>query len=372
MANEKLVTIYSQHTTFIQRLGATDGRKVLPFLELIENDVVEILNRYRKRKITPALRADIQEQISKVTKEHLQAYTSQLKVSNRALGAYEAEFAATTLGRIIEEDGLSPVIPSAAAINARAISMPIKLSENNFTSYTSMMKNYWGKYADEMDAIVLDGFVNAKSMPEVTNSILSKMELSKSGTTKTALDRARRSAKQLAITGNNHYANNARVSFVDANNDILKGYVFLAVNDSRTSSRCRSLDQQTFPSDYNKLSSITPPLHPNCRSALSYDVDDRFKLDDTETKRASSFEVDGKRNPKPIDSDGIYYENMKRLEASDQDAILGPTMGKAFRKLDNPKQFAQLTLDNDHNPLTIAQMKERNNALGEILRAQGK
>ena len=51
MPAEKLTTIYSQHTIYLQRLGASEGLKVTPYLESIENDVVSILNKYRKRKV---------------------------------------------------------------------------------------------------------------------------------------------------------------------------------------------------------------------------------------------------------------------------------------------------------------------------------
>jgi SPP1 gp7 family putative phage head morphogenesis protein len=196
------------------------------------------------------------------------------------------------------------------------------------------------------------------------------MDLSKSGTTKSVLDRARRSAKQLAVTGTNHYANTARIAFVDKNDDILKGYRFLAVNDSKTSRVCARLDQQVFSKDSKKLSSVTPPLHPNCRSALTYEVDDRFKLDSKETDKASSFNVDGKREPKPVDSDSIYYANLKKLSARDQDAAIGPSLGKALRQM-NPSEFAKQTGDSMNNALTIAQMKAKNNTLGRILRGQG-
>ena len=370
MPAEKLTTIYSQHTIYLQRLGASEGLKVTPYLVAIENDVVSILNKYRKRKVTPTLQADIQKQIREATRKHLQDYTSQLKVENRALGAYEGEFAATTLNGIVKADDFNATVPSAAAVNSVATITPIKLGSNSYTSYSSMMKNYWGKWSDEVHGIVQAGFLEGSTIPEITNAITSQMDLSKSGTTKSVLDRARRSAKQLAVTGTNHYANTARIAFVDQNDEILKGYRFLAVNDSRTSTRCRALDQRVFKADDSKLNSATPPLHPNCRSALTYEVDDRFKLDASETKKASSFNVDGKRDPKPIDSDSIYYANIKKLKASDQDNILGPTLGKAFRKMDNPAQFAKATLDDQFNPLTIKQMKAKNNELGRILRSQ--
>ena len=63
---------------------------------------------------------------------------------------------------------------------------------------------------------------------------------------------------------------------------------------------------------------------------------------------------------------------MKALKASDQDNILGPTMGRAFRKMNNPSQFADATIDTLGNPLTIKEMKAKDDELGAILRAQDK
>lgn len=369
MPVEKLTTIYSQHTNHLQRLGATEGAKVTPYLVSIENDVVSILNKYRKRKVTLALQQDIQKQIGEATRKHLQDYTSNLKVENRALGAYEAELAATTLNSVVDNADFNAVVPSASAVNAVATITPVKIGTNSFTAYSSMMSNYWQKWTSEIDGIILAGFQEGSTITEITNAITSQMDLSKSGTTKSVLDRAKRSARQLAVTGTNHYANTARIAFVDTNDDILKGYRFLAVNDSKTSTRCRSLDQRVFLKDDPQLSKATPPLHPGCRSALTYEVDDRFKLDSSETKKASSFNVDGKRDPKPIDSDSIYYANMGKLNKADQDVILGPTLGRAFRKMDDPKKFAKAMIDSDFNPMTIKQMRQKNNELGRILKS---
>jgi len=371
MPVEQLTTIYSQHTIYLQRLGATEGLKVIPYLESIENDVVSILNKYRKRKVTIALQLDIQKQINEATRKHLQDYTSALKVENRALGAYEAEFAATTLNGLVQNEDFNSTVPSAAAVNSVATITPVKLGANSYSAYSSMMSNYWQKWTNEIDGIVQAGFLEGQTIPEITKAITAQMDLSKSGTTKSVLDRATRAARQLAVTGTNHYANTARIAFVDENDDILKGYRFLAVNDSKTSRTCARLDQTVWPANSPKLSSVTPPLHPNCRSALTYEVDDRFKLDSSETQKASSFNVDGKRDPKPIDSDSIYYENLKKLSARDQDAAIGPTLGKALRQMDAAK-FAKMTGDSMNNPLTIKQMKQKNNELGRILRAQNK
>lgn len=153
--------------------------------------------------------------------------------------------------------------------------------------------------------------------------------------------------------------------------------MFIAVIDSVTSKTCRSGDGTTMSADDPRFAAWAPPRHRGCRSALSYDVDDRYKLDDESSKRASSFRVDGLQDPKPISSKQTYYEAMSKLSAADQDEILGPTLGKAFRKglsdgTLTPESFAKMTVDSLFQPLTIEQLEQRSNRLGELLRAQNK
>ena len=370
MPNEILTTVYTQHTVYLQRLGATLGRDVIPYLQEIDKQVQAIFSKYEGRSVTVKNRATIQEQISKVSKEQLQLYVSELKKDIRVIGANEGEFSATTLNDVVENDDFNSKAPSAAQINAVAISTPIKIGDNAFTSYNSMMSNYWQKWTAEIDGIVMAGFSSGQTINEVAENVYSQLRLTTTDTSSNTLTRAKRSARQLAITGTNHYANQARVAFVDVNDDLLEGYRFLAVLDSRTSQQCRALDQRVIPKDSPKLSSFTPPLHPNCRSGLSYEVADKYKLDDKDTKRASAFDVNGKRDPKAASSDGIYYDKMDSLSAADQNEILGPTLGKAFRKMDDPAKFAKLTIDSLGNPLTLKAMMEKDNKLGEILRAQ--
>jgi len=370
MPNEILTTVYSAHTVWLQRIGATQGNAVIPYLTLIEEDVQRIFNVYRDRPKTAANQAAIQKSIDEASRGHLQDYINELKKSNREIGTNEAEFAATTLDKIVINDDFESVVPSAAQVNAIAVATPIQLSESSYTTYNSMMSNYWRKWTDEIDSLVQNGFVNGQTIDEIANNVFSQMRLEKSTTSKNVLNRAHRSAKSVAITGVNHYANTARIEFVDQNDNVLKGYRLIAVIDSRTSQKCRGLDQKFIPKNSPKLSSFTPPLHINCRTALVYEVDERFKLDDKDTKRASSFEVDGRRDPKPVSSEGIYYDKMKSLKASDQDNILGPSLGKAFRKMNNPSEFADATIDSLGNPLTIAEMKKKDNELGRILRSQ--
>lgn len=371
MPNEILTTVYSQHTIFLQRIGATQGNAVIPFLNLIEADVQRIFNLYRDRAKTAFNQKQIQDAIRESTRKHLKDYTVMLKASNRAIGNNEAEFAVSSLDNILLNDSIEVNKPSGAQVNTLALATPIQLSEASYTTYTSMMRGYVVQWSNEVDALVQNGFVTGQTINEIADNVFRQMRLEKSTTSKNVLNRAHRSAKQIAITGTNHYANTARIAFVDVNDRIIKGYRLIAVVDSRTSGKCRGLDQKFIPKNSSKLSSFTPPLHRNCRTALVYVVDDRYSLDDKDTKQASNFEVDGKLDPKRISSEGIYYDKMKReLNAADQDNILGPTLGKAFRKMDSPAEFADATIDSLGNPLTIKEMIKKDNELGAILRKQ--
>jgi len=369
MQSEVLTTIYSQHTAFLQRVAATQGRAVVPYLENIQGDIQRIFNRYRDRAKTAKNQAAISQAINESAKENLQLYVNDLRKQHREVGADEAGFSAGALDNATDSD-LETRIPTAAQVGALAISTPIKLGESSYTTYKSMMANYWQRWSNEIDAQVQAGFLAGQTINEIADNVYKEMRLQPGNVSKNVLNRAKRSAKSIAITGTNHYANTARLEFVDQNDKMIKGYRLISVLDSRTSQQCRALDQKFIAKDSPKLASLKPPLHINCRTALVYELDDKFNLDDEDTKRASSFEVDGKRDPKPVSSEGIYYDKMKKLSASDQDNILGPTLGKAFRKMDSPAEFAKATIDSLGNPLTIAEMKERDNKLGIILRKQ--
>ena len=70
-------------------------------------------------------------------------------------------------------------------------------------------------------------------------------------------------------TSLNQVSNVAAQQVYKANPDATKKYRYLATLDSRTSSRCRLLDQQVF--EYGK--GPEPPQHFNCRSRTVAEID---------------------------------------------------------------------------------------------------
>ncbi len=66
----------------------------------------------------------------------------------------------------------------------------------------------------------------------------------------------------------NQFVNTARNNFFFEHPDIIQGFQYSAIIDSRTTPICQSLDGKTFEFTDSKALELRPPLHWNCRSIL--------------------------------------------------------------------------------------------------------
>lgn len=364
-----LTSVYSSHQIFIERFAAGQGNAVTPYLESIDKQIAKVLNALPTKALSPAKQAEVQAEIDLIVRTELQAYTREFKASNLSFAVYEAGYSKDVLDEVIKSD-IALNVPAQAAINKLIISTPIKLGENLYTSYNSYLSTYWNKYTDQVNGIVANGFASGQTNAQIAAQILDEIRLTDGLTSKSALDQAAKGAKTLARTGTSHAATSARIAFADENDEVVIGFRSVATIDGSTTSQCRSLDQVVMKQSDPGWGNFRLPRHPNERSTLVYEIDGRYTYDDSESKRPSNFRVDGKRDPKQISSKRTYYEDLGTLSAKDQDAILGPTLGKAFRKMDDPDLFAKQTIDSLANPLTITEMKAKDNQLAKILRKQ--
>ena len=312
------------------------------------------------KNVTTETRQAVIAEINAITKEELKAFTDEYKSNNKELAGTEADFHASTLTTLM--DDYAAAAPTVAAINTLAVNTPFPLGNDEYTTYQRYVSTYWKTYADKIDSAVRAGFFEGQSHREIANAIQANID--------PVLTKASKSAKTMARTGTSFYSNQAAKAFVDKNDKILKGYKFLATLDSITSQQCRSLDGRVFDKNDEKMPSL--PMHPNCRSRLIYDIADDYKVDNLQGKRPSNFrEADTDLlDPKQVSSKATYYQELGKLNEDDQDLILGPTLGKAFREMDNPDKFAKQMIDSTYQPMSIKELKESNKELGKILRAQ--
>lgn len=376
MSLEILTTIAAQQTADLQRVANQIGAGIVPYIKRIEAGIFDILSRYEDKNITQARRERIISDISELTNFEFSEYNKHFDSQMKLISAEEVSAGVMALDTAIESD-VEINKPLKSVVNTAVISTPIQQGDKSWTTYKGAQGAFKSQFVGEIDSAVLVALQGATTGKEVADAIYAQIHYTGRKASKSVLDRSRRSANSLAATLTNHTANVARVQFGEANKKLIKGYVFVAVIDSQTSQTCRAGDQTTMQADNPKFAAWAPPRHRGCRSSITYDVDERYKLDESDSKRQQSFTVDGSRDPKQVSSKGIYYDKMLTLSAADQDYIMGPTLGKAFRAgirdgTLTPESFARLTIDNLYQPLTIEKMREKNNRLGEILRKQAK
>ena len=373
---EILTTIAAQQSADLQRVANKIGADIVPFIKRIEAGIFKILARYEDKNITKARQAEIQADINELTNLEYSAYLKLYNSEMKLISVEEVAMGVTALDIAIETD-VDINKPPKSEVNQAIIATPIQQGDKSWTTYKGMQTNFKSQYVDEINSAMLAAFTAGNTGKEVADAAHSLLHYTGRKASKTVLDRSRRSANSLAATGVNHVSNVTKVEFGEANKKLVKGYRYVSVLDSSTSQTCRQGDGTEMKADNPKFSAWSPPRHRNCRSAITYVVDERFRLDEDKTTRASSFRVDGLQDPKRVSSKGQYYDQMAKLSAADQNEILGPTLGKAFRKglsdgTLTPDDFAKLTVDSLFQPLTIKQMSERNNRLGTILRNQNK
>jgi SPP1 gp7 family putative phage head morphogenesis protein len=350
-----LTTIYSSHAIQLERVAAKFGADVNPYLDRIDKRISVVLNGLPKRALTTKQRNAVILEIDMITREELQAYTAGYKANNKELAVSEGAFNSKALQSVTT--GYEAAIPSAGIVNQIAIKSPIKIGDDKFTTYNSYVNAYWQKQSQQINDTVKTGFVTGQNNAEIARLIKEQLPGD--------INRAKNAARTMARTGTNHYANASTRAFVDVNDKVLTGFRSISTLDNRTSRICSALDQIVFKADDPNIP--WPPSHPNCRRRMVYEIDGRYKYDDSASERQSKFDVGDDVDAKRVSSKSMFYSELGKLKASDQDAYLGPTLGKAFRKMDDPELFAKQIIDSTYNPLTIAEMKAGNNALSDAI-----
>jgi SPP1 gp7 family putative phage head morphogenesis protein len=360
-ASEELIALEAAHNLYVQRLAAGFGNDAAPYIDKMQKQVHERINREVGKNLTPLRRESLIKDIKEIIKVNLTEYTRALSQDNAEFGKYEGDWQSKTVASVA---AVETVTVTKAAINTAAKNSLIKLGEGSYTSYNEMLKYYSDNNARQITNIVAQGFQSGVSTRSIVGQVLDEVD--------NRVVKTRKEAKAIARTGTNHYANQARRVYFDAE-PVVEQFILIATLDSSTSSICRSLDGKVFEKTETKY---FPPLHYNCRSAASPYIPELGN----EGERPENFRdaESGLLMPSVTDSKKVFYEAFKNLDAATQDQQLGPTLGKAFRKglkdkTITPQSFAKMTVDEKNlRPLTLSDMMTKENALGRILRAQYK
>lgn len=347
MARHKnLVEIATRHQVLLERLKtryAQDFSKVLPELETAILDVVSALriarmSELKHRELTKLL-LGLRDKQSRLIERNTLAFSRML----RNFSDYETGFEVRSLqsGLSTSFAVLSVAVPSQEKAFAAALRSPISATGQLLQPFIAQ----WGqRHVAGVDNAVRRAWGEGRTVQQLVQEIRGTRA---KGYRDGLVNASRVQAQAVARTAVQHVASTARQTTWERNADVVQGYIWVSTLDTRTTTRCRSLDGRKF-----KLGEgPKPPLHINCRSTTVADVGPQFDfLDEGATRSAENG---------PVDAKLTYYDWLKKQTPGFQDAAIGPTRGQLFRKGGlTSSEFSRLNLNRNFEPLTLDEMRK--------------
>lgn len=337
-----------RHQTYIQKLASYQVNQFRPSIIQADKIIREVLSSYGETINTKAV---LNEIIRRITDELKPIYSSPLDDLVRdleSLADAEGDFMVGTLEGATDREALKP---TKSQLYAAAQVHPIQMSASGESVLmNALFASFTKKEIERVNGVIRNGFYSGQTNSQMIRAIRGTRENRfKDG----ILNTTTRNASTIVRTAVNHVANTARMRTLTANQDILKGWEFLATLDARTSSQCRHYDSEIFPIGKGPL----PPLHPNCRSVANPIVKKKFQIfDDDDETRASKGAEGGQQV-----QNQTYYQWLRTQPDWFQDDVLGVAKGKLFRDsgLDDG-EFKKLVSDFMGEPLTLEQIKGKN------------
>jgi len=342
-ANEKLQTATIDHAHDIIRYQNQVVYKVIALLNRTDIDLVA--------QLTAALQ---QLPVSQFTVERLDSLLASVRQINAV--AYQKirhELSAELADLVAYEQGYQQqLFQNTLPVAFEVATVPVAqvVSSAMARPFQGRLLSEWmagleaEKAAKIRDAIRI-GYVEGQTIQEMVQRIKgTKARQYQDG----ILEITRRNAETIVRTAVSHTANHTRQKFAEANDDLVKGWKFLATMDSKTSITCAALDGQVFPVGKGPQ----PPRHPNCRST-SVPILRSWKelgIDLKEFPEGTRAAYDGQ-----VPANITYNEWLKGKDSTFHDKVLGPTRGKLFREGMPVDRFVNKAGDR----LTLDKLRER-------------
>jgi SPP1 gp7 family putative phage head morphogenesis protein len=201
---------------------------------------------------------------------------------------------------------------------------------------TRFVEDFDGKVTDQLRM----GINNGETITQLTSRV------------KEVINTKTNSAKTIARTVQTAVSAEVREETFDENSDVVKGYEWVSVLDTRTSDICRALDGEEYALDDPKRRK--PPAHPNCRSTITPVLKSwkELGIDANELSAGTRRDMDGKSVSAELD----YGEWLKTQSKAVQDEALGEDKAKLFRENNlDMKDF----VNRIGEPLTVEQVQEK-------------
>lgn len=341
-SQQRLSDIATRHQVFLERLKT--GRAVafaVQFKE-VEKITLQILNK-------------LEGPISELTRKKLTAMLSELSTANgevmgraiiqmfgdlEKLSNYETGFEQRSLKSVLSPK-VNVLQPTAHAAYTEALAQPMSATGDLLAVFVD---TWSGGELRRMNNVVQRAWGEGWNLQQLTQAIRgTKAQGFKDG----ILETSRRNAEIVARTSIQHVASMSRMATWESNKDIVRGYIYIATLDARTTQICRSLDQRHFKMGAGPV----PPVHMGCRSTTIAELDPALDFLDQGATRSS---LNGE-----VPADMSYYEWLKTQPAEFQNEAIGKSRGQLFRDGGlSADKFAELNLGRNFQPLTLDEMRK--------------
>lgn len=347
-ANQAILDATIRHAVFLEKLKAGEVGKFAPFLKEIDRSIRDRLTQSDLTEYNVKRLEALLKEVDSLLLGIFDRYSAQLNRDLIDIANYEAEFEASSLVRSAPVGvSLDVVAPTAAAIRTAVLTNPLSVrGTGGGKLLKSFIKGWTSAERERVTGAIRQGFFEGQTNFQIIRNIRGTKS---AGYKDGILATTNRNASAVVHTAIQHVSSQARMEVANANIDIVSEVEMVATLDSKTSQQCRSMDKRRFPVD----SGPRPPFHPNCRTTFVL----LTKLSEMFAKGATRASV-GADGAGQVSASLDYYHWLQQQPASFQDVAIGPVRAKLFREGGlSVERFAELQLDRNFAPLTLAQMK---------------
>lgn len=335
-ANTQLRDKTISHSIYLQRYYSSTSKKVMDLLRETEKDLVRQLKTLDldNQMTIPQIDARL-ESVRAILNEGYTLAGKELISDMHDSAEYEQEW------QIKAIDSSTPIVLDMVAV------APVTLfaAVESKPLQGKLIKEWIDKldqdsYTRIQDAVRM-GLVEGQSYNDVVKRITGTKALQY---TDGVIALNKRQTQALVSTAMSHATNTATDEFYNANDDLIKGWQFLATLDFRTTTLCKSYDGKEFKINEGPR----PPIHIRCRSST--------------VPVLKSWKEMGLKNPPPgtrssLDgqiSETINYDEWLRKQShAKQDEALGKGKAEIFRSGVKLDRFVE-----NGKELTLEQLKK--------------
>ena len=357
-ANEKLIHATISHELDLRRYSDSVVYRIIAVLNRSDSAMAaELVVKLESMSPTAFSIERLEGMLYSVRQLNAQAFADvqrELTQELRDFAQYEAAWNQAVLADVLPAK-IMAVGVSVDQVAAASLSRPFQ--GNLLKGFLSELEE---KKARLIRQAVADGFVQGKTTADIVRSIRGTKA---KGYSDGIIEITRRDAQAIVRTALSHTAAAATRKTHEANSDLIKGFVWLATLDQRTSSQCRIRDHKQYDKAHKPIGHSYPwgagpgSLHWNCRSKSTPILKSLKEITGLDIE---DFEIDERASMDGVVPGATDYATwIKKQSAARQDDVLGKSRAELLRKGD--LSLADL-YSAKGSPLTLDQLRERHAA----------